>query len=495
VTHPATPRPAPDRLVVAIDGPSGAGKSTVAALLAARLGAARLDTGAMYRAVTLAALRRGVPLDDEPALAALARRLVLDVGDDRVLLDGEDVAAAIRSPEVDRAVSHVAAHPAVRAVLVAAQQRWIQDHPRAVVEGRDIGTVVAPGADLKVYLTAPPAERGRRRAAQRAGQAADPAAETAALEARDRLDAGRAASPLPRPEDLAADAVLLDTAGQSPDAIVDELLARLGPRRATPSAPQSPVASQPLPGIGARAARRLADWRARSDPRGPWPPEIGLGPRSYRAVRRLVRAINRTAWRVTVHHPERLPTSGPYIIAPAHRSFVDFFVVAELTPRTLHYMAKAELWRSRLLGALIGVLGGFPVDREGVDRQAMSRAETVLARGDVLVVFPEGRRIEGPQLARLEEGVAFLAARSQVPVVPVGVGGTHRVLPKGRWLPRLVPVHLVVGEPLAPPPRSERGRVARHQVHALNEALASALQACLDEARRLAGDDPPTSAS
>lgn len=490
-------------VLVAIDGPSGAGKSTVAELLARRLGAHRLDTGAMYRAVTLAALRRGISVEDEPALAALAQEVTLLVEDGRVLLDGQDVAEAIRSEEVDQAVSLVARHPGVRTVLVDAQRRWLQSHPRAVVEGRDIGTVVAPWADLKVYLTAPAAERGRRRAAQRGGDPEDAAAEAAALEARDRLDAEREASPLPRPEELAADAVVLDTAGRSPEAVVDEILRRLpvSGNQNPPAPPQAdertePSGSRPVPpgpadaggSLLARSRQRVASWRLRADPKAPWEAELGLGPRSYRAIRRLVHRINTAAWHVQVHHPERLPTEGPVLIAPVHRSFVDFFVVAELTDRPLFYMAKSELWHHPILGALVGVLGGFPVDREGVDRQAMARAEAVLARGDVLVVFPEGRRCEGPQVSRLEEGVAFLSARSQVPVVPVGIGGSDRVLPKGRWRPSLVPVHLVVGEPLAPPARSERGRVARHQVHALNEALAEALQACLDEARALAGD-------
>lgn len=198
------------RILIAIDGPAGSGKSTVSRLLAERLGLERLDTGAMYRAVAWAALDRGVDPADGPAVAAIARSAVIDMSGSGTRIDGLDVTEGIRTPEVSRAVSVVAAIPAVRHQLVKRQKEWGEAHGGGVVEGRDIGTVVFPDADVKVYLTAAAGERARRREDE-------PAASVAR---RDRIDSTRAASPLTR----AGDAHLLDTTGRSVEDVVEEVL-------------------------------------------------------------------------------------------------------------------------------------------------------------------------------------------------------------------------------------------------------------------------------
>jgi cytidylate kinase len=207
--------------VIAIDGPAGSGKSTVARALAVRLGLQYLDTGAMYRAVTFAALRRGVdPADVEP-VASLAEAIELAVDDDGVRVDGADATIEIRGPEVSRAVSIVAANPGVRAEMRRRQREWAKARGGGVLEGRDIGTVVFPDAELKVYLTADPAVR----AARRSQEVTDLDYETVAadLARRDALDQGREDSPLRE----ADDAVILDTTGLSVDEIVDQLMERL----------------------------------------------------------------------------------------------------------------------------------------------------------------------------------------------------------------------------------------------------------------------------
>jgi CMP/dCMP kinase len=195
--------------VIAIDGPAGSGKSTVSRALALRLSVDRLDTGAMYRAVAWAALDRGVDPADRTTVAELARSLDITIGD-QVAVDGTDVTEAIRGPEVSGVVSAVAANPGVRSVLVERQRQWVAERGGGVVEGRDIGSVVLPEADLKIYLTASAVERARRRPEEGAD----------AVARRDHLDSTRAVSPL----EVAEGARVIDTTDRQVADIVDEVV-------------------------------------------------------------------------------------------------------------------------------------------------------------------------------------------------------------------------------------------------------------------------------
>ena len=208
-------------MIVAIDGPAGAGKSTVARTLATRLGFRYLDTGAMYRALTWLALAEDVSLEDGAALGELARREPVSFEDDRVFIHGEDVTEEIRLPRIDRVVSSVARHPEVREVM-RERQRELGSHDDAVIEGRDIGTVVCPDADVKVYLVADASERARRRVADRPAIGEEALATD--LRLRDERDAAQMQA--------APDAQQIDTTELSIDEVVDRIeqlvLARSG---------------------------------------------------------------------------------------------------------------------------------------------------------------------------------------------------------------------------------------------------------------------------
>ena len=210
--------------ILAIDGPAGAGKSTVARRCADALGVEMLDTGAMYRAVTLAVLRAGGAIDDPGFCSAIAARAVIDLEAGVTRLDGEDVSAEIRAPDVTRAVSSVSAHAGVRRALVAHQRRWAESHGRGVVEGRDIGSVVFPHARCKIYLDATPRERAerRRRDEAAAGREVDVEALIADIERRDAIDSGRAESPLVR----ATDALAIYTSDRAIGDIVTQIVER-----------------------------------------------------------------------------------------------------------------------------------------------------------------------------------------------------------------------------------------------------------------------------
>ena len=436
-------------VVVAIDGPVGSGKSTVAQAVAERLGLEHLGTGSMYRAVALAVLRRG--LDPGTAssdeLVKVASDTRIDVGE-RVLLGGEDVTDELRNPEVGGGVSAVAACGPLREVLVRLQRDWVSQRGGGVVEGRDIGSVVFPDADVKVFLTASDEERARRRAGDE---------DVEALRRRDRLDASRSASPLA----VAEGAVVIDSTGRSVEEVVDEIVGMVSGAGAQPA--KEPAVSGDAP---SRAALML-----------------------YRLCRAAVVGVCRTYWRATYEGLEHVPRSGAFVLAPVHRSFIDFGLVAAVTKRRIRYMGKDSLWKVGGFGRFITTLGAFPVRRGSADREALRRCMDVIRGGEPLVLFPEGTRRSGPVVQELYEGAAYVAIRTGVPIVPIGIGGSERALRKGKRLPRPVKVHVIVGPSLNPPPPKASGHPSRGALRELTDRLHAEVQRLFDDARRAVGDD------
>ncbi len=445
-------------MIIAIDGPAGSGKSTIAREVAKRLGMRYLDTGAMYRTVTLLALEAGLIPDriaESGELAAGVDFRFVERPDDltRVFVAEREVTDEIRGRLVSQHVSPVSAEASVRAVLTE-KQREEASRGRVVLEGRDMGTVVVPHADVKVFLTASIEERSRRRRAQLLAQGVDqPVEEIAAdIRARDAYDSGRELAPLRK----ADDAVEIDTTGLTIEQVIERVCTMVG---------------------DAEAGVAEAEGAAPSTP-GRWPlSRLTRSPRDnwlYRVAYSLVHPLFGMLWRVKVEGAENIPQTGAIVVACNHRSNLDPFFLGGSFPRQIHFMAKAELWKVRPLGWVVGKLGTFPVHRGKVDRVAVRRALEFLDAGAVLGLFPEGHRQREKDLGDIRPGVSLFSLREGVVTIPVVLLGTGGVVRRG--LLRFPKVVVRFGPPLEIPgpgmPPSERAHVAASNlVEALRDLL------------------------
>jgi 1-acyl-sn-glycerol-3-phosphate acyltransferase len=218
----------------------------------------------------------------------------------------------------------------------------------------------------------------------------------------------------------------------------------------------------------------------------------GLASRAaYAFVRTIVMLFTRSWTRMSIEGREHLPATGAYVLAPVHRSYIDTPISSCLTRRRLRFMGKDTLWTRGWSAWLLSALGGFPVSRGTADREALRRCVAVLEGGEPLVLYPEGERKSGPVVQPLFDGAVYVALRAGVPIVPVGIGGSERVMPKGAKLiyPRKVAV--VIGEPIPPERNTAGGRVARSAIKQHSEALHETLQRLFDEAQRRAGTPNP----
>lgn len=398
--------------MVAIDGPAGAGKSATARGVAERLGLIHVDSGAMYRAAAWLATSRGVPLDSETGLVKLLDASRFEVGRDGLRIDGQSVEAHIRSAEAGEAASRVAVHPGLRRRLVRLQ-RSLAVPPGAVMEGRDIGTVVFPRADLKIFLTASVEARAKRRVEELKGrgQPADIASIEEQIRERDRRDAAREASPMV----AASDAFPLDTTWLTLADQVDLAthwaeLARFGPGRMT----------------------------------------------VFHALsRQVVVNFARFLLRHRVVGKEHIPRKGPIILACNHISFWDPPLVGAWFNRTLHYLAKQELFENRVFGAMLTAYNCIPIQRGPQARSALRGAEGVLDHGGAILIFPEGTRSKSGSLLPPRAGISHLAAVSRAPVVPARISGSNQIR---RSMLRQVEIKLRFGAPLMPPVGEAAGR-------------------------------------
>ncbi len=208
----------------------------------------------------------------------------------------------------------------------------------------------------------------------------------------------------------------------------------------------------------------------------------------YRFVRLVVAGFCRVYWRVSIEGADHVPASGPFVLAPVHRSNVDTLLAATVTDRRMRFMGKDSLWKHRWSASFFNAMGGFPVHRGTVDREALRRGEEVLRGGEPLVIFPEGTRRSGPLVSELFDGAAYVATRVGVPIVPVGIGNSEAAMRRGSKFLRPVRVAVVIGAPLFPEARAgDGGRVSRRAVRELTERLGKELQRLFDEAQVRSG--------
>lgn len=493
---------------VAIDGPAGSGKSTVAKALSDRLGFTMLDTGAMYRAVTLACIRAEADLADDDAVARIARAAHIefqadDAGVQRVLLDGRDVTEEIRTPEVDKKVSRVSAICEVREAMVE-EQRRLASTLDVVAEGRDIGTVVFPEAEVKVYLTADAEARAHRRALQR--NIDDPAQEKAILDdlqRRDEADSSRAASPLR----VADDAYRMDSSSMTIEEEVDKIMELVNEVR--DPAPQADPASKPetksadekgKKGKGDKESKKSqkpedesADDAmavfAHHEVEEFYEHPVRAFPLSARALLGTAiwacGATSKVLWHWTVEHGERLwKAEGGQVVVMNHVSMIDPVIVMVtdwIHGRRMRPIYKSEFDDHKLVNWFFARIGGIPVQRGTADIKAVRRAQRALQRGEDILIFPEGTRIHSDdQETQVHGGFALMAQLAKAPVLPVAIVGARDGAPGGNKPVRPGRVWLSVGEAITFDQIEEKSRkkraeamerLAMERVYALRDKL------------------------
>jgi 1-acyl-sn-glycerol-3-phosphate acyltransferase len=203
----------------------------------------------------------------------------------------------------------------------------------------------------------------------------------------------------------------------------------------------------------------------------------------YRSVRNTLVLICRVYNRMTIEGRENIPATGPFVVAPIHRSYVDTPISCAVTTRRIRYMGKDSMWKHQPWRWMLTALGGFPVSRDTTDREALERSIGVLNSGEPLLIFPEGERKDGPIVQPLKRGAAYVAVKCGVPIIPVGIGGSDRMMPRKAKFVFPRKIHVIIGKPIQPPTSATPGRAAKNDVNALSDALHAELQRLYDAAQ------------
>lgn len=363
---------------IAIDGPGGAGKSTVAKAVAKELGIIYVDTGALYRSIGLHMLKNNIDTKDAEGVGAALGNFTLEIkfidGKQTILLDGEDVGDSIRTPEVSMAASNVSAIKAVRDYLLETQQN-IAMRNSVIMDGRDIGTVILPGAEVKIFLTASPEARAKRRFDELIARGQDVKYEDVYREMveRDKNDSTREIAPCVP----AKDAILLDNSKLDLAGTTKKILKIVNKKRKKKT--------------------------------------------GYQKLHALLAPFIKFFQRTRVSGLENIPKDGPVMLCSNHIAIRDPILIAAVCKRQITFIGKKELFKVPVLGWLIRKLGAVPIDRSGADVGAIKTSVNVLKRGGALAIFPQGHRYPNvnPATTPTKNGAALMVYRSKCDVVPV----------------------------------------------------------------------------
>jgi len=386
-------------MIITIDGPAGTGKSTVAKKLARSLSFFYFDTGAMYRSFSHFLLENQIDISDEEKIKASLDKFNYDIkdkdGEKVYLVNGKDVTESIRTSLVTAAVSTVSAYEFVRKKLVKIQREF-GNQKNAVFEGRDMGTVVFPNADLKIFLDAEPKIRAERRYREYLEKFQDKENGISLnkiledIQYRDHHDSTRKVSPLKK----AHDAVVVDTSKMSVEEVVNKILA---------------VAKK-------RAKKRNKLF--------------------YACIKFFAKTLLKIFYRLKICGVENIPV-GSAFIASNHVSFFDPPVVAASCPYEINFLARASLFRNRFFGFLIRKLNAHPIGISASDRKTFKVTFDLLKESQKVLIFPEGERSRTEEIAEVKSGIGFLAWKSKAPIVPTFIEGTFRAWPRFKKYPSL----------------------------------------------------------
>ena len=403
------------KINVALDGPSGAGKSTIAKAVAKKLEYVYVDTGALYRTIAYYVISNGFDAKDENAVVSCLDKINVKLeyisGAQHVMLNGEDVSDKIRTPEISMGASAVSAIPKVREFLFDLQQD-IAKHNNIIMDGRDIGTVVLPNAQVKIFLTATAEERANRRFKE-LQEKGDPSTYEQVLEdikQRDYNDTHRDIAPLKK----ADDAVEVDSTKMTLDEVIDAIVKIINDKTAGESGSSNDSGEKK----SIRATRELMPVRPISKKKRLSFVKIFF----YNLLRYITIFVYHCYYNIKWEGKENVPKDGGNIFASNHRSYQDPVFTALGARVPISYMAKEELFHKNVFfTGLIKLFGAFPVVRGKGDMQVIDTSIEKLEKGRNLEVFPEGTRSKDGKVGKGKTGVALIAAVAQTKVIPVGI--------------------------------------------------------------------------
>lgn len=400
-------------MIIVIDGPSGTGKSTLAKKIAVKLGFSFFDTGAGYRSLAFWLTKNKINTSSLQEVASSLAFFHYDIGvseegEKLYFVDGEDVSSLIRTSFISSLASQIAAYPDVRAKMCEIQRDFAKKG-RVVFEGRDMGTVVFPQADVKIFLTADPKVRAKRRFEELLTKFPELAATLKEeeiyqeLQQRDQNDANREHAPLKKAED----AVLIDTSSLTIEEVEKEILREVMKKK-------------------------------RYLPMKPF----------YKMVYWAARLFFKTFFRLEIYGLEHFQ-EGAAILASNHTSNYDPCVLSISCPEEVHFLAKESLFKIPILGKVIRKLNAHPVSGRSTDASTFKQILQLLQEGKKVILFPEGTRSPTGELQPLERGMAFIAYKANCPIIPAYIEGTFSAWPQGQWFPKLFgKVRIVFGAPI-----------------------------------------------